>query len=61
MTEATMYQIGDQVKRIEKRESVNATVLSVFDDIDGQILELEYAEGGHGYWPANCVEPIGTT
>jgi hypothetical protein len=60
MKNPMIYKIGDQVQRIEIRTSINATVLSVADGMDGQILELQYIEGGTGFWPADSVEPITT-
>ena len=50
------YTPGQLVNRIEDREHVAAVVLTVEDGPFGQILELEYTEGGSGWWPANCVE-----
>jgi hypothetical protein len=52
------YLPGQLVNRIENREHVAAVVLTVVDDAYGQILELEYTEGGTGWWTADCVEPI---
>lgn len=50
------YKIGDRVQRIEQRDVTAATVITVQtvgdDDI---ILELQYDEGGTGWWPATSV------
>ena len=60
MNNPMIYKIGDQVQRNETRTSINATVLSVADGMDGQIIELQYIEGGTGFWPADSVQPIPT-
>lgn len=49
-------QPGDRVNRLEDREVTGATVLSVQDG--GDLVEIEYDEGGTGQWPADCLEPI---
>ena len=51
------YTVGQSVNRIEDRAQVAATVLTVEESPMGQMLELSYAEGGSGWWPADCVEP----
>ena len=61
MKNPMIYKIGDQVQRIETRTSINATVLAVADGMDGQILELQYIEGGTGFWPAESVQQIPTS
>ncbi len=60
MNNPMTYKTGDQVQRIENRSETTATVLSVADGMDGQILELEYIEGGTGFWPADSVQPLPT-
>jgi hypothetical protein len=60
MSNQMIYKIGDQVQRIENRSETIATVLSVAEGMDGQILELQYIEGGTGFWPADSVKPIPT-
>jgi hypothetical protein len=51
------YIPGQSVKRLEDRPQVRATVLTVEDGPDGQLLELAYEEGGYGWWPASRVGP----
>ena len=60
MNNPMTYKTGDQVQRNESRPTTAATVLSVADGMDGQILELEYIEGGTGFWPADSVQPLPT-
>jgi len=60
MKNPMIYKLHDQVSRIEKRNETLATVISVADGLDGQILELEYIEGGTGFWSAESVLPIPT-
>ena len=52
------YKTGDRVNRIEVRPVVGAVVLNVQDGPDGQVLELAYAEGGTGWWPADAIKPL---
>ena len=52
------YKAGDRVNRIEVRPVVGAVVLNVQDGPDGQVLELAYAEGGTGWWPADAIKPL---
>jgi len=54
------YTPGDQVKRKENRPQVRAVVLAAEDGFEEQILNLQYEEGGTGWWPASCVEPDDT-
>ena len=60
MNNPMTYKTGDQVQRIENRSETNATVISVAEGMDGQTLELEYIEGGTGFWPADSVQPLPT-
>lgn len=52
------YQVGDRVERIEDREITGATVLSIQTVGDETILELQYDEGGTGWWPATSIRPL---
>ena len=61
MNNPMIYKAGDQVQRIENRSETTATVLSVAEGLDGQILELQYIEGGTGFWPAESVQQIPTS
>ena len=51
------YKPSDRVDRIEVRPVVAAVVLNTQDGPDGQVLQLAYAEGGTGWWPADAVKP----
>jgi hypothetical protein len=53
------YNIGDRVDRIEDREITGATIISIQEGIDITV-ELEYDEGGSGWWPISCIKPINT-
>lgn len=51
------YKVGDRVRRIEDREVVGATILQVVEMGDGGwSVELQYDEGGTGWWPVSCIE-----
>ena len=52
------YQIGDRVKRIENRTVVGAVVTAVENGPDGWIYEIDYDEGGSGWWPEECLAEI---
>lgn len=54
----TTYKPGDRVERIEDREETAATVLSVHTVGDQVVLELQYDEGGTGWWPVESVRPL---
>lgn len=54
------YNIGDRVDRIEDREITGATIISIQDSDDSIIVELQYDEGGSGWWPLSAIKPIGT-
>lgn len=47
-------QAGDRVRRIEDREVTDATVI----EVDGENVHIAYDEGGDGWWPIECLEPI---
>lgn len=47
-----MPKIGDRVRR--RIDGLLATVLSIYEDY----LELQYDEGGSGWWPVEAVEVI---
>jgi hypothetical protein len=55
------YKAGDRVNRIEVRSVVSAVVLNTQDGLEGQFLQLAYAEGGTGWWPADAVKPLSAT
>lgn len=46
-----MFNIGERVHRIEVREVVGAVVIAV----DGDNYELQYDEGGTGWWPMSAL------
>ena len=51
-----MFQVGDRVRRIENREMTEATVITV--DTSAECVELEYDEGGSGWWPLTIIEAL---
>ena len=44
-------EVGNRVERIEERDVIGATVISV----DGDSIEIEYDEGGSGFWPIESL------
>jgi hypothetical protein len=54
------YNIGDRVDRIEDREITGATIISIQEMSDEIIFEIQYDEGGSGWWPISCIKPINT-
>lgn len=56
----TEYNIGDRVDRIEDREITGATIISIQVTDDHIIVELQYDEGGSGWWPVSAIKPITT-
>lgn len=55
------YKVGDRVERIEDREVTAATIISIQTVRDDTILELQYDEGGTGWWPTSSVRPLTNT
>lgn len=53
----TTYKVGDRVDRIEDREQTGATIISIVESGDMTSIELQYDEGGTGWWPENCIKP----
>jgi hypothetical protein len=53
-----LYKVGDRVERIEDREVTGATVISIQDDNNQVTYEIEYDEGGSGWWPESCLKLI---
>lgn len=54
------YKVGDRVDRIENREVTAATIISIEQVGQDIILEIQYDEGGSGWWPATAVKPLGS-
>jgi hypothetical protein len=56
-----MFNPGNRVNRIEDRPVTGATIISVQEGSapdEPPSLELAYDEGGTGWWPSDCVEPV---
>jgi hypothetical protein len=57
-----LYKIGDRVDRIEDRPITGATIIAIQNStLFGVSYELEYDEGGTGWWPEDCLKPIPST
>ena len=54
------YNVGDRVDRIEDHEVTGATIISIQELNDMTIVEIQYDEGGSGWWPVGCIKPINT-
>lgn len=54
------YQIGDRVERIEDRPVISATIITIQEVDSTTIVELQYDEGGTGWWPVSCIRPLQT-
>lgn len=52
-----LFNVGDRVDRIEDREVTGATVLNIHISGDLVSYEIQYDEGGSGWWPENCLNP----
>lgn len=52
------FNIGDRVDRIEEREITGATIISIQQHSDDITVELQYDEGGTGWWPVSCIKHI---
>lgn len=55
-----VFAIGQRVDRIEDREVTGATIIKIQLDSDryeNSCAELEYDEGGSGWWPLTAIKP----
>jgi hypothetical protein len=53
------FNIGDRVDRIEDRAVTGATILSIIErENETNIIEIQYDEGGSGWWPETSIRPI---
>lgn len=50
--------MGDRVERVEDREIVGATIITIIVNEDENQIEIEYDEGGTGWWPESCLRPL---
>lgn len=50
--------VGDRVDRIEDRDVTGATIISIQGEGEYASVELEYDEGGYGWWPMRCIQKI---
>ena len=49
------FNVGDHVDRIEDRAVTGATILQIVEGLEDNLIELQYDEGGTGWWPEKCV------
>lgn len=59
MSESNFF-VGQKVDRIEDREVTGATILQLqIDEINPQhsCAEIQYDEGGSGWWPLTALTP----
>jgi len=52
---SSIYNIGDAVHRIEDREITGAIILTIIERDDDNIIEIQYDEGGTGWWPESFL------
>lgn len=51
-----LYKIGQHVNRIQDQEPKGAVVIAIqVDPIIGTCYELQYDEGGTGWWPETAL------
>lgn len=55
---ASIYNVGDRVDRIEDRAVTGATIISIIERDDGNVIEIQYDEGGSGFWPEESLRPM---
>lgn len=54
-----LYKIGERVNRIEDREITGATIIAIYEsNIFVTQYQLEYDEGGSGWWPETAIKPF---
>jgi hypothetical protein len=49
------FTVGQHVHRIEDREVTGAVILSISDEGEEAVVELQYDEGGAGWWPVSAI------
>lgn len=52
-----VFTVGQHVHRIEDREITGAIILSITGTGKDASVELQYDEGGTGWWPITCIRP----
>jgi hypothetical protein len=52
------FKVGDRVERIEDRAVTGATILSIVARETENIFELQYDEGGTGWWPESSIRAL---
>lgn len=50
------FYVGQRVDRIEDREITGAIILTIVEGDEG-LIELQYDEGGTGWWPSSAIKP----
>jgi hypothetical protein len=54
-----LFELGDTVYRIENRDVTKASIIDI-QNTNGSFeifYELQYEEGGTGWWPEHCLSP----
>lgn len=49
------FVVGQHVHRIEDREITGAVIRSIHETAGEVTVELEYDEGGSGWWPITAI------
>lgn len=53
------FVVGQHVHRIEDREVTGATIVTIIESPTGDVedvqIELEYDEGGRGWWSVSSI------
>jgi hypothetical protein len=52
---SSIYNIGDHVHRIEDREVTGAIILVIIEGQYDNMIEIQYDEGGRGWWPESSL------
>jgi hypothetical protein len=52
-----LLNVGALVRRIEPPANGPATVVEIDGSNDPPFYLLAYADGGEGWWPADCIAP----
>ncbi len=51
-----LFNVGDRVDRIEDRPTTGATIIAIQENGQETTYELEYDEGGSGWWPESAIK-----
>ena len=51
-----LFNISDRVDRIEERATTGAAITAIQENGQETTYELEYDEGGKGWWPETAIK-----